>query len=83
VALQKHFSYPSLVMYFSNPPVKLKLKLGLHIDVRLLVANYLANQQFVLSFTVPFISLSIWSKKAGKNHVAEPIWHVLTFHHSI
>jgi hypothetical protein len=73
------FSY----VLFPTPPIKLKLKLGLHIGVRLLVANYLANQHSVLSFIVPFTNLCIWSKKAGKNHVAEPIWHVLTFHHPI
>jgi hypothetical protein len=71
VTLQKYFSHPSSVIYvFPNPPIKLKLEL-LQIGGRLLIAthpvqsNYLANQQQVLGFDVPFTSLSKLCKNAG------------------
>ncbi len=63
VTLQKYFSHPSLVIYFFPiPPIKLKL--GLQIGGKLLVAtqldqsNYVGNQQQVLGFAVTFASLS-------------------------
>jgi hypothetical protein len=73
VTPQKYFWDPSLVIYFfPTPPIKLKL--GLQISGRLLIAtdldqsNYLANQQQVLVFAVPFTSLS----KLGKNAKPKP-----------
>jgi hypothetical protein len=70
VTLQKYFSHPSIVIYFfPTPPIKLKL--GLQMGGRLLIAthldqsNYLANQQQVLGFAMPFTSLSIMCKIAG------------------
>jgi hypothetical protein len=57
----------------------MKLKLGLQIGGRLLIAthldqsNYLANQQQVLGFAVSFTSLSI----LGQNDFAEPNWNFL------
>jgi hypothetical protein len=84
VTLQKYFSHPSLVtFFFPTPPIKLKL--GLQIGGRLLIAthldksNYVANQQQVLDFAVSFTSLSI----LGQNNFAEPNWHVLNFLHPI
>ncbi len=69
VTLQKYFAHPSLVIYFfPTPPIRLKL--GLQISGRLLIAtdldqsNYLANQQQVLVFAVPFTSLSKLEKNA-------------------
>jgi hypothetical protein len=69
VTLQKHFSHPSLVIYFfPTPPIKLKL--GLQIGGRLLIAthldqsNFLANQQQVIGFAVPVNSPSILCKNA-------------------
>jgi len=60
VTLQKYFSHPSLVIwFFPTPP--LKLKLGPQIS------NYLANQQQLLAFDVPFTSLSIIWKNAEPN----------------
>ncbi len=67
VTLQQSFSHPSLVIYFFPyffPTLPMKLKLGLQIGVKLLItthldqSNYLANQQHVLGFAVPFTSLS-------------------------
>jgi hypothetical protein len=63
VTLQKYFSHPSLVIYIF-PTLPIKLKLGLQIGGRLLIAthldqpNYLGNQQQLLDFAVPFTSLS-------------------------
>jgi hypothetical protein len=60
VTLQKYFSHPSLVIwFFPTPP--LKLKLGPQIS------NYLANQQQLLAFDVPFTILSIIWKNAEPN----------------
>jgi hypothetical protein len=60
VTLQKYFSHLSLVIwFFPTPP--LKLKLGPQIS------NYLANQQQLLAFDVPFTSLSIMWKNAEPN----------------
>jgi hypothetical protein len=67
VSLQKYFSPPSfnLFAFFPTPPMKLKL--GPQIGERLL--NYLANQQQVLVFVVPFTSLSILcNKNVGLKH---------------
>jgi hypothetical protein len=70
VTLQKYFSHPSLVIYFFFPTSPIKLELGLQIVGRLLIAthpypsNYLANQQQMLGFVVPFTSLCIWLKNA-------------------
>jgi hypothetical protein len=70
VTLQKDFLNPSLVIYFFPTQPK-KLKLGLQIGGRQLTAThldrskYLANQQQVLGFVVPFTSLSILCKNAG------------------
>jgi len=78
VTLQKYFSHPSLVVYFFPTPT-IKLKLGLQMGGRLQIAthldraNYLANEQQLLDFAVPFTSLSKQCKNAGpKNHLAEP-----------
>ncbi len=66
----KDFLNPSLVIYFFPTQPK-KLKTGLQIGGRLLIpthldcSNYLANQQQVLGFVVPFTSLSILCKNAG------------------
>jgi len=68
--VKKYFSHPSLVIYFFPTPT-LKLKLGLRRGGKLLIAthlnqsNYLANQQQVSGFAVPFTSLGILSKTAG------------------
>jgi hypothetical protein len=68
VTLQKYFSHPSLVIDFFPTPLMIKLKLGLQIGERLVTAahldqsKYLANQQQVLGFAVPFTGLS----KLGK-----------------
>jgi hypothetical protein len=71
LTLQKHFSHLSLVIYFfPTPPIKLKL--GLQVGGRPLIAthldqsNYLANQQQVLSFAVPITSLRKVCKNAGQ-----------------
>jgi len=73
VTLQKYFSHLSLVtFFFPTPPIKLKL--GLQIGGRLLIAthldksNYLTNQQQALDFAVSFTSLGI----LGQNDFAEP-----------
>jgi hypothetical protein len=64
VTLQKYFSHPSLVIDIFPTPLMIKLKLGLQIGERLQMAGhldpskYLANQQQVLGFAVPFTSLS-------------------------
>jgi hypothetical protein len=64
VTLQKYFSHPSLVIYFfPTPPIKLKL--GLQMVGRLDQSIYMANQQQVLGFAMPFTSLSIMCKIAG------------------
>jgi hypothetical protein len=65
--LHKYFSHPSSVfVFFPTPAIKLKLKLGLQIGGRLLMAthvdgsNYLVNEQQVLGFVVlPFTSLHL------------------------
>jgi hypothetical protein len=62
VALQKYFSHPSLVIFFSPTP-SIKLIFRLQMDGRLLIATLLDEsiqpyQQQVLSFAVPFTSLS-------------------------
>jgi hypothetical protein len=58
VSLQKYFSHPNVVIYvFVMSP--LKVKLGLQIGQKQLIAthldqsNYLANQQHVLGFVLP------------------------------
>jgi hypothetical protein len=67
IFLTSKFSYN--LLDFPNPPIKLKL--GLQIGGRLLIAthrdqsNYLANQQLVLGFAVPFTILSKLHKNAG------------------
>jgi hypothetical protein len=68
VTLQNYFWHPRLVIYFfPTPPIKLKL--GLQIGGRPLIAahldqsNYLANQQQMLGFVVLFTSLSKLCKK--------------------
>jgi hypothetical protein len=75
VTLQKYFSPPSfnLFAFFPTPPMKLKL--GSQIGERLLIVthldllNYLAHQQQVLVFAVPFTSLSILcNKNVGLKH---------------
>jgi len=59
--------------------------LGLQIGGRLLIAthldqsNYLANQQQVLCFAVPFTSLCILCTNAGSKPFCGENWHVLTF----
>jgi hypothetical protein len=69
VTLQKYFSHPSLVIYFF-PTTQLKLKLGLQIGGRLLIAthlyqsNYLANQQQVLGLDEHLTSFSKLCKNA-------------------
>jgi hypothetical protein len=70
MTLQKYFSHPSLVIYFfPTPPVKLKL--GLQIGERLLLAsqldqsNHLTNQQQVFNLAVLFSSLSKLCQNAG------------------
>jgi hypothetical protein len=66
IFLTSKFSY----LLFSNPTHKTKLEL-LQIGGRLLIAthlvqsNYLANQQQMLGFDVPFTSLSKLWKNAG------------------
>jgi hypothetical protein len=87
MTLQKHFSHPSLVIYFFPTPPR-KPNLGLQIGGRLLIAahldqsNNLANQQQVLEFAMPFTSLNIMSKTQGQNHFPEPKpLYVLTFLH--
>jgi len=72
VTLQKYLSYLSLVIYsFPIPPIKPEL--GLQIGGRLLMAiqldqsNYLAYQEHqVLGIAVPFTSISILRKNAGR-----------------
>jgi hypothetical protein len=63
-----------LTSKFSNllfPTPAIKLKLGLQIGGKIRIAthldqsNYLANQQQVLGFAVPFTSLSKLCKNAG------------------
>jgi hypothetical protein len=75
VTLQKYFSHPSFgYLLFPSPPIKLKL--GLQMGGRLLIAahlnqsNYLANQQQVLGCAAPFTSLS----KLCKNSRSKPFW---------
>jgi hypothetical protein len=75
VTLQKEISHPSLVIYYSpTPPIKLRL--GLLMSGRLLIAthldqsNYLANQLQALGFAVSITSLSIRCKILGQNHFA-------------
>jgi hypothetical protein len=63
VTLQKYFSHPNLVIYlFLATPIKLKLRPEIGgrplIETHLDQSNYLGNQQPVLSFAVPFASLS-------------------------
>ncbi len=59
--------------------------MGLQIGGRLLIAthldqsNYLANQQQVLCFAVPFTSLYILCTNAGSKPFCGENWHVLTF----
>jgi hypothetical protein len=50
VTLQKYFSNPSLVIYFFSTP-HIKLKQGLQIGGRLLIANHWANHMIGLSET--------------------------------
>jgi hypothetical protein len=72
VTLQKYLSYLSLVIYsFRIPPIKPEL--GLQLGGRLLIAiqldqsNYLAyQQQQVLGIAVPFTTISILCKNAGR-----------------
>ncbi len=84
MSLQKYFSHASLVLYFfPTPPIKLKL--GLQIGGRLLIAthldqsNYLANQQQVLGFAMPFTTRSTEYKIAGPKPFAEPNQHAFDF----
>jgi hypothetical protein len=71
ITLQKYFSHPSFsyLPFFPSPPIKLKP--GLQKGGRLVIAthldqsNYLANQEQVLGFAVPFTSLSKLCKNAG------------------
>jgi hypothetical protein len=81
-----------LTFKFSNllfPTLAIKLKLGLQIGGKIRIAthldhsNYLANQQRVLGFAVPFTSLSKLCKMLGQNHFVEPNWPVLAFLHRI
>jgi hypothetical protein len=82
VSLQKYFSHASLVLYFFPAP-PIKLKLGLQIGGRLLIAthldqsNYLANQQQVLGFAMPFTTLSTVCKIDGPKSFAEPDQHAI------
>jgi hypothetical protein len=84
IFLTSKFSY---LLFFPTPCIKLKL--GLQIGGRLLIAthldqsNYLTNQQQVLVLAVPFTSLSKLCKMLGQNRFAEPNQHVLTFLHPI
>jgi hypothetical protein len=70
VTVHKYFSHTSLVFSFSFSTPPIKLKLVLVINARLLItthldqSNYLANQQQMLGFVVPFTSLSILCKNA-------------------
>jgi hypothetical protein len=58
VALQKYFSHPSLVIFFSpTPSIKLNLRLQMDSNPPGRI-NPVPYQQLVLSFAVPFTSLS-------------------------
>jgi hypothetical protein len=97
VTLHKYFSHPSLVIYFLSTP-HIKLKLGLQIGARLLIANHLDQSETRSSSQIIFITLfscmctalmcilpasANCAKLVGNNHFAEPNWHVLTFLHPI
>jgi hypothetical protein len=47
-ALQKYFSHPSLIIYFS-PNLSIKLKLKLQIGGRLLMTTHLAQSNYLTS----------------------------------
>jgi hypothetical protein len=86
VSLQKYFSHASLVLYFfPTPPIKLQL--GLQIGGRLLIAthldqsNYLANQQQVLGFAMPFTTLSTVYNCWAKTILLSQTSMLLTFLH--
>jgi hypothetical protein len=70
VTLQKYYSHPSS-SYLLGKTTPIKLKLGLQIGGRLLIAtyldqlNYLANQHQVLGFALSFTSVSKLCKNAG------------------
>jgi len=72
ITLQKYFSHPSFsyLPLFPSPPIKLKP--GLQIGGRLVIAthldqsNHLANQEQVLGFAVPFTSLCKLCNSAGQ-----------------
>jgi hypothetical protein len=65
---ERNISHIQVQLFALFPTLPIKLKLGLQIGGRLLIAtelDYLANQQQVLGFAVPFTSLSILCKNAG------------------
>jgi len=70
-------------LFFPNPTHKTEIGRRILIATDLHKSNNLANQKQVLSFALPFASLSIVYKKNGGlyNQFAEPNWHVLTFLH--
>jgi hypothetical protein len=71
VTLKEIFPTSKVQLFTFFPTLPIKLKLGLQIGGRLLIAteldqsNYLADQQQVSGFAVPFTSLSILCKNAG------------------
>jgi hypothetical protein len=56
MALQKYFSCPSVVNYFFQTPPK-KLKLGLQVGGRFLIANHLVQSERGRSSQIIFITL--------------------------
>jgi hypothetical protein len=61
VILEKYFSHQSLIIYWwKNTINRWETE-----PTRLDQSNYLANQQQVLGFAIPFTNLSIHCKNAG------------------
>ncbi len=83
VTLKIYLWYPSFgcLQFFPKIPIKLTLKMGgrVVIGTHPDQSNYLANQQQVWGFVVPFTNLSKLYKNAGRRPFATPNRHVLTF----